>query len=826
MKRDQVSFKDYFAKSILATEMSDIYKKNYLIYASYIIKHRAIPDVRDGMKPINRRILWHMYNSGYASNVSYKKSAKVVGEVLGSYHPHGDKSVYDALVLMTQDFSNNIPTIQGHGNFGTIDGDKAASMRYTEARLSKFAEETILNELKNDIVEMTKNYSGELMEPTVLPVKIPYILLNGITGIAIAYATSIPPFNLGEVLEGCIGYVNNRKITSQELMRIIPAPDYPTNGIIESNPTMSGLFTTGTGSLTLKGKLTKEQNKKGEWEFTITEVPYETKPEELVSQIRKLSELQQFKILDVINAADKFNKVRIIVRFHKSEDDPERLEGLLMTKTNLSKRFSYNMLALRNGSPEKLSVLQIIRDFVEFRIKCLFNKFKKEFDKNSDQLHILEGLMKIYPVLDDVIESIRKSSTAKEAHDSIKRKFKLSDKQAEYILKLPLYRLTKLELNDTRKRRDELQERNKVLSNYMKDNGHNKDVDNYMINEWMEIKRKYATPRKTLITNKVTHYNLNKLMKSYPCMIILTKNGYIKRLPLTPADMVQGRGGKGRNVPGLDPTDEVKEIIDCDTTTELVLITSAGKVYNKYAYDIDETHGVGKNIRHLFGLNKKERPVLFTTFSEEITRVALVLANGDVKLSKVSDFKGGVKISPDGKESRSKKGVKIMKMGLSDELVAAVGLSMRGNDQGIIIASAHGKAININAKEIRVSSNNAGGIKGMSLEGDDYVTSACGTNSQYITVVTSNGYAKRIETDSIRRTSRGSKGVKIGTVDTNKDSAKILYVGDKQDGLLTITTSANKMITFDLESVRTTGKTGKGVKVGNLAEGDTLVSVY
>ena len=821
---EKKSFKDYFAKDVIKTEMAEIYKKNYLIYASYIIKHRAIPDVRDGMKPINRRILWHMYNSGYSSNISYKKSAKIVGEVLGSYHPHGDKSVYDALVLMSQDFSNNNPTIQGHGNFGTIDGDKAASMRYTEARLSKFAEDTILNELKFNLVEMTKNYSGELMEPTVLPAKVPYLLLNGITGIAIAYATAIPPFNLGEVLDGCIAYVNNKKLTSSELNKIILAPDYPTKGVIEINPTMTGLFTSGMGSLTLKGKLTKEQNKKGEWEFTITEVPYETKPEELVSQIRRMAELQQFKLMDVINAADKFNKVRIIVRFHKSEDDPERLEGLLFTKTNLSKRFSYNMLALKDGSPERLSVLQIIRDFVEFRIGCLFQKFKQEYDKNAEQLHILEGLMKIYPVLDDVIEAIRKSSTAKEAHDSIKRKFKLSDKQAEYILKLPLYRLTKLELNDTKKKKEELEERNRVLTQYMKDKGHNKDVDNYMINEWLEIKKKYAVPRQTLISNKVTHYNITKLMKSKPCMIILTKNGYIKRLPLTPADMVQGKNGKGRNIPGLDPTDEVKEIIDCDTTSELVLITSAGKVYNKYAYDINETQGVGKNIRHIFGLNKKERPVLFTTFSEDITRVALVLANGDVKLSRVSDFKSGVKISPDGKTSKSKKGVKIMKMNNNDELVAAVGLTMKGEDQGIIMASAHGKAININAKEIRVSSRNAGGIKGMVLEGDDYISSACGTASEYITVVTSTGYAKRIETSSIRRTARGSKGVKIGN--TTLDDGKILYVGDKSEGLLTIMTSANKMITFDLETIRTTGKNSKGVKVGQLKDGDTLVSVY
>lgn len=733
-----------------------------------------------------------------------------------------NSSIYGAAVLMAQDFNNNVITIDGHGAFGSIDGDGAAAMRYTEMRLTKFAEEVLLNDLKYKVVDTRPNYSGDDIEPRVLPVKIPYILLNGIEGIAIAYATSIPPHNLGEVIDGLNAYIKNRKITSEELLQYIPAPDYPTKGIIEGVSGINSLYSSGSGGHVLKGRMECEQTKKGNFIFTITEVPYGVKPEDIISQIRTLNEMEVFKVDNVVNGSDKNNRVKIIITFNKSEDNQKRLEGILYTRTYLSVRKSYNMLALKDGVPTKVSLLQILRDFVTFREECLFKKHKFELDKNSKRMHILEGLFIIHPVLDQVIKIIRNSTSVIEAQGSLIKNFKLSHEQSEYILKMPLMRLTKLEMEGSKNEYKNLEERNKVLTSYMANNGSNKSVDKIMSDEWAEIKKKYAKPRMTEIKTDIEHYDTTKLMKANPCTIILTKNNYIKRLSLTKEEMVQGRGGKGRNIPGLDADDEVREIIDCETTSQLTLVTSSGKVFNRYAFDIPESNGVGRKIENVFELSKKDKPVLFTKFDDDIKRVALVLKNGDIKVSSISDLRGGIKITPEGKSSRNKNGTRLMKMNPDDVLVAAVGLTMKGNDTGVIIATSQGKALKLNIKDIRVSSNVAGGIKGITLEGDDYVTSACGTNSEFTTIVTRSGFAKRIETSSIRMCARGGKGVKIGN---STDDSSILYVGDKSEGLLTIATSSNRMLTFDLETIRTTGKTSKGVKVCNLNKDEYLINV-
>lgn len=1055
--------KDFIAQSVIPKDMGDIFKDYYLTYATYIILQRAIPDIRDGMKPINRRILYSMYNSNYTSNLSYKKSARIVGEVMGKFHPHGDclrgntilhsidgkrytlkelvdnnvrelkvlsydqennkfvealahsfrigqyaneiyrinfydnsyiestsnhpfylynkgwvktedlksldvlfgykykktrskindetfrievikgieqilkfifnernnennkfiskeldwnlynlgrleymynnetviypdqniisevlktdkfedvlkvissetelkiirsidkistqnepmydftvdkyenalcylqntnselsnssmllahnSSIYGAAVLMAQDFNNNNTTIDGHGAFGSIDGDAPAAMRYTEMRLTKFSEDVLMGDFKNNIVDMKPNYSGDELEPTVLPVKIPYLLLNGIEGIAIAYATSIPPHNLGEIVDGLVAYVNNRGLTSTELMKYIPAPDYPTKGIIEGVSNLSGLYSSGTGGHILKGRMTCEQNKKGQFVFTITEVPYGVKPEDIISQIRTLNELEAFKVDSVVNGNDKTKKVNIIITFNKSEDNQSRLEGILYTRTYLSIRKSYNILVLKDGKPAKVSILQILRDFVKFREECHFKKNQSELNKNLKRMHILEGLFKIHPALDVVIKIIRNSGSVTEAQKSLMKEFKLSEEQTDYILRMPLMRLTKLEMDSAKNEHKNLEDRNKVLQQLMSNNGCNKYVDKIMTDEWLDIKKKYAKPRMTEIKSDVTHYDTTKLIKAQPCTIILTKNGYIKRLELIKDEMVQSRGGKGRNIPGLDLDDEVKEIIECETTTQLTLVTSSGKVFNKYAFDIPESKGVGRKIENIFELSKKDKPVLFTAFNDNIKRVALILKNGDIKISNLSDLRGGIKITPEGKSSRNKKGTKLMKMNPGDELVAAVGLTMKGNDDSVIIASEQGKALRMNIKDIRVSSTNAGGIKGMTLEGDDSVISACGTNSDYLTVISKSGFVKRIETSDIRSISRGGKGVKIGN---SSDDSGILYIGDKSEGLLTITTSSNRMLTFDLETIRATGKTSKGVKVCNLNNGEYLTNV-
>ena len=817
-----MDLKNMIARAIVSKDMGDIYKDNYLTYATYILLERAIPDIRDGMKPINRRILYLMNDSNYNSNLSYKKSARIVGEVMGKLHPHGDSSIYGAAVLMAQDFNNNIVTIDGHGAFGSIDGDGAAAMRYTEMRLTKFAEEVLLSDIKYKVVDTRPNYSGDDIEPVVLPVKVPYILLNGIEGIAIAYATSIPPHNLGEVIDGLNAYIKNRKMDYIEMMKYIPAPDYPTKGIIEGTSGISTLYNTGSGGHILKGRLECEQNKKGNYVFTITEVPYGVKPEDIISQIRTLNELEVFKVDSVVNGSDKNHRVKIIITFHKSEEDQKRLEGILFTRTYLSIRKSYNILALKDGTPTKVTLLQIIRDFVKFREECLFKKHKFEFDKNLKRIHILEGLFIIHPVLDQVIKIIRESSSPQDAQKQLMKNFKLSFEQSDYILKMPLMRLTKLEMDSSKKEHNNLVERNKILTQLMSNNGSNKHVDKIMVDEWNDIKKKYAKPRMTEIKATVEHYDTTKLIKSQPCMIVLTKNGYIKRMSLTKEDMAQGRGGKGRNIPGLDKDDEVKEIIDCETITQLTLVTSTGKVFNKYAFDIPESNGIGRKIEHIFELSKKDKPVLFTKFDDDIKRVALVLRNGEIKVSGISDLRGGIKITPEGKSSRNKKGTKLMKLNPGDEIVSAVGLTMKGNDKGVIIATAQGKAIKLNVSDIRVSSNSAGGIKGITLEGDDYVTSSCGTNSEYVVIVSKSGFAKRVETSSIRMTSRGGKGVKIGS---SSDESSILYIGDKSEGLITITTSSNRMLTFDLETIRTTGKTSKGVKVANLNKDEYLTNV-
>lgn len=814
--------KSLIARSIDKKDMGSIYLENYLTYATYIILERAIPDIRDGMKPINRRILYLMNDSNYSSGLSYKKSARVVGEVMGRFHPHGDSSIYGAAVLMAQDFNNNNTTIDGHGAFGTIDGDVPAAMRYTEMRLTKFAEDVLLSDVKYKVVDTRPNYSGDDIEPVVLPVKIPYLLLNGIEGIAIAYATSIPPHNLGEILDGLNAYIKNRQITNAELLKYIPAPDYPTKGIIEGTSGISTLYSTGSGGHILKGRMSYTQNKKGAYVFNITEVPYGVKPEDIVSQVRTLNELEVFKVDSVVNAGDKNHRVNVIISFHKSEDDPKRLEGILYTRTYLSIKKSYNMLALKDGKPSKVSLLDILRSFVKFREECLFKKHKFEYDKNLNRMHILEGLFIIHPALDNVIKIIRDSSSPKEAQNSLMKNYHLSYEQSDYILKMPLMRLTKLEMDTSKREYENLKDRNKVLKALMDNNGSNKYVDKLLVEEWADIKKKYAKPRITEIKNSVEYYDTTKLIKSTPCTIILTKNGYIKRISLTKEDMTQGRGGKGRNIPGLDTNDEVKEIIDCETITQLTLVTSSGKVFNKYAFDIPESNGIGRKIEHIFELSKKDKPLVFTKFEDDIKRVCLVLKNGDIKMSSISDLKGGVKITPEGKSSRNKKGTKLMKLNPGDELVSAVGLTMKGNDRGIIIATAQGKAIKINVSDIRVSSNSAGGIKGITLEGDDYVSSSCGVNSDEVTIITKNGFAKRVETSSIRMTARGGKGVKIGS---SSDDSSILYIGDKPSGLLTITTSSNRMLTFDLETIRTTSKTSKGVKVASLNKGEYLTNV-
>lgn len=810
--------------SFVLTDISKIFLENFTEYGYHTIKNRAVPSLEDGMKPIHRRILYSMYINKYPSNGIYKKSAKMVGEVMGNFHPHGDSSVYEASVLLAQDFSNNNVLIDGHGSFGTIDDPKGYSAsRYSEQRLDKFSEDVLLDGLSKHSVTFVPNYDGTTEEPTILPAKIPLVLLNGIEGIATGFATSIPPHNLGEIIDACTAYINNRNITKTELLKIIPAPDYPTGGIINGTGGMPLMYNSGNGGLKLRGKIESTQNKKGEWEVVVTEVPFKIKPDDILKQVVLLNELGVIKVQEAINSADRNHKVRLFFRFHKSEQDIKRIESILYSRTNLESKFHYNFLVLDKGVPKKLSLLEIIRKFVSFREEVLYRTHFNEYEKNEARLHILDGLFKAIPVIDDIIHIIRKSENVEEAATRIIKKFSLSQLQTDYILRLPIMRLTKLDMNTYKEEHKKLTDRNKELQILLKNNGSNEHIDKLMKSEWEAIKKKYAKPRKTIIKNKTEAIDTTLIIKSEPCMIITTKKGYMKRLPLTQADMVQGRGGKGRNIPGIDLDDEVKDIIDCDTTTELTLVTSTGKVYNKLAYEIDETNGVGKLISTVFDLNKKDKPVLFTAFSDNIKNVFLVTNIGNVKVSKITDLRGNIKVDPD-KKSRSKKGNKLMKLeNLNEYIVGAVGLTMTSNDSEAIISTSNGKALRLNVADIRVSSSSAGGIKGITLTGDDYVTSACGVNSEFITVVSSTGFAKRIETSSIRMTSRGGKGVIISS---SSDEGNIIYITDKEEGLLTVTTSTNKMLTFELNSLRVTGKTSKGVKIVSLTKDEYITRVF
>ncbi|MGL5315622.1 MAG: DNA gyrase subunit A [Peptostreptococcaceae bacterium] len=693
----------------------------------------------------------------------------------------------------------------------------------TEARLEKFTEDIVLSEIRDKSVDYVPNYDGSTTEPVLLPVKVPILLLNGISGISTGFTTDIPSHNLGEVLDACIAYVSNRNLTKKELLEYIPAPDFPTGGSINGYNGIPLMYQTGVGGYRVRGSaVINKIDKTDEHMIVINEIPPSVQPSKLVEQIISLHNTEVIKVKDVIDAGDLKTPVRIEVTVHKSED-PERVLNVIFAKTELEKGFKCNLFILVDKKPCLLSLLEIIREFVNFRENTLERKHKNEKQKNDDRLHILDGMMMVYPKMDAVIDRIRKSESTEAARNGLMKEFKLSYVQADYILNQRLLKLTKFEIDATKKEIDDLKRRNKILASLLQNNGKNANVDKLMTDEWTEIKKKHATPRKTKIIKEVEHVSLERLIKAEPCAIIVTKKGYVKRLQLKQSDMIQNRGGKGLNVPGMDEDDEVANMISCNTNDELVLITSIGKAYNKLAFEIDETKGLGKPIKTIFNLNKKEKPIIFTRFADDIKEVVLVQENGDVKKSNINDFRNirnnGKKImnlSDDGEQSTRN----------DKDLVAAVGIPGTSKNKVInyvIIASMKGKALKLDTNSIRTSSSNAGGIKGLTLEGDDVVVSACLANSDTIAILSTSGFVKKVETNSIRSTNRGGKGVNI----SNKaDDGDIIYVGSVNEGLLTLSTSGNKMLTLDLNNIREMGKSSKGVKAVKLDKGEVIVSAF
>lgn len=793
-------------------------QESYLDYAMSVIVSRALPDVRDGLKPVNRRILYAMWNTGLKASAKFRKSATVVGEVLGKYHPHGDSSVYDAMVHLAQEFKMRYPLVWGQGNFGSIDGDSAAAYRYTEAKLKPIAEE-LLTDIDKDTVDFVPNFDGSHEEPTVLPARLPNLLLNGTLGIAVGMATSIPPHNLGELCDGIGHLIDNPDATIEDLMKFVKGPDFPTGGIIYDKNAIKQAFATGKGAIVMRAKTEIVEGKGGKFQIIVNEIPYQVNKATLIEKIAEL--VRDKKITDIKDLRDESNKegIRIVIEL-KKDSFPKKILNQLFKLTQLQESFHVNALALVDGlQPRVLSLKNIFEEYVKHREIVIRRRTEYDLAKAKERAHILEGLVKALENIDKVIDTIKRSKDKDEAKANLMAKFKFTDVQTIAILEMRLQQLANLERT---KIEDELKEKKKLIAELEAILKSRAKVLKIIKDDLAYLKEKYGDERKTeIVAGAVGEFSAKDLIPNEPAIVLVTRDGYIKRLPVD-TFKTQSRGGKGVAGATMKEEDSVEHFFTTTTHSDLLFFTTSGRTFQLKAYEVPAAARTakGQNLVNFLNLapHEKVASILSLEDLQGYKFLVMVTKNGLIKKVDITDF------------------IKVRKNGL-------IAIKLKGGDalewtkpstgeDEIIIVTAEGMSIRFKEKNVRPMGRAAAGVRGIKLRGKDHVVRMeiveKGVSEKHLDllVVMDNGYGKRTVLEEYKVQTRGGVGIKTANI-TDKTGAIIgARVINNKDlaGDAIIISERGQVIRLPLKSVSQLGRSTQGVRLMRFKEANDKVA--
>lgn len=785
-------------------------KSSYLDYSMSVIVGRALPDVRDGLKPVQRRILYAMYEAGLSSNRAHKKSATVIGDVLGKYHPHGDMAIYDALVRMAQDFSMRYPLVDGQGNFGSIDGDAAAAYRYTEVRFTPLAEE-LLNDLEKNTVDYIPNFDGRLKEPVVLPAGFPNLLCNGASGIAVGMATNIPPHNLGEIINALNAMIEDPEIEDKKLMKLVSGPDFPTGGIIAGRKGIEEAYLTGRGRIVIKGKIKIEDLKGGKQAIVIMEIPYQVNKSTLLEKMAQL--VKEKKIEDISDIRDESDKdgIRVVIEL-KREANPEIVLNNLYKYTNLQTTYGIQLLALVDGVPRTITLKQALRHFLDYRFEVITRRTKFELVEAEKKAHILEGLKIAIEHIDEVVNIIKKSADVKIAKERLMKRFLLTEIQAQAILDMRLARLTNLEKEALEKEYLSLIKEIARLKSIL---ASPKGVYGVIKKELNELATKFQDSRRTTISEmEPEELTIEDLIAEEDMVITLTQRGYIKRQPIT-TYRNQTRGGQGRKLVETGEEDFAKQLLISKTTDTLLFFTDRGKVYATKVYEIPEVgpFSKGRSIANLIEMSEGEKVnacLGIKAFSNKFF-IFMATKQGKVKKTALDEY-----------ENVRKKGIIAIKLEPNDRLIA---VELTTGKDSVLLTTHNGQTLRFSEKKVRPMGRNASGVRGMNLEkGDELVSLNVAREQEDMLIIGEKGLGKRIKFGDVNEKGRGGKGVKAITIDEKTGKvAGAVNVNDEDD--LIAMTRSGKGIRTPVSAIRVMGRQAKGVKIISLEKTDAVVSI-
>tara|TARA_B110000238_G_scaffold120511_1_gene130539 strand:- start:398 stop:2950 length:2553 start_codon:yes stop_codon:yes gene_type:complete len=832
-------------KNIKLITMHEEMSSSYLSYAMSVIVSRALPDIRDGLKPVHRRILFAMYKGGYDWSKQFRKSARIVGDVIGKYHPHGDQSVYDALVRMVQDFSMSLPLVQGQGNFGSIDGDPAAAMRYTETRLAKVSQ-YLIDDIEKNTIEYKSNYDETEKEPTVLPAQYPNLLVNGAGGIAVGMATSIPPHNLGEIINGTLALIENKDIKIKELMKHIPGPDFPTGGVIIGKAIIKDGYNVGRGSFKIRGEISIETQKNGRERLVITSIPYQVNKSVLNERIAQL--VREKKIEGIKDIRDESNREGIRVAIDlRNGVEPETIKRQLYKNTSIESSFGFNTLAIVEGKPVLCNLKDFLTNFLTFREDVVIKKTKFDLKKAEDRAHILIGLSVSVENLDKIIKVIRSSKTPDDAKKSLlktnwkinkslklislieskkgKNLYSLSESQVVAILELRLQKLTALGINEIEV---EIKKLADLIIGYKKIINSKKELLKVISEELKTIKEKFSVPRRTKIIDAILNYDIEETIQKESVIITVTLQGYIKRGALSDVKQ-QKRGGKGKSGITTRGEDSVVQTLSVNTHTSVLFFSTEGLVYKIKAWKIPEGSSIskGKSLFNILPLKNHQSISSIMPFPEDESdwknlQIVFATANGKVRKNSLEDFSS---INAAGKIA--------MKLDSNDTIV---GVEICKDDQDIMLSTKKGKCIRFECKKLRIfKGRSSKGIRGIDLGPKDEIVSLSIVNQEkvnkikdetkerFILSITENGYGKKTSHFDYRVTNRGGKGI-IGIVNSPRNgnicSSFPVYIGND----VMISTNKGRVIRVAVKEIRSAGRNTQGVRIIKLSGDEKVVS--
>ena len=798
-------FKD---TKVVKVEVNDELKKSFISYAMAVNVSRAIPDVRDGLKPVHRRILYSMGELNLFNDKPYRKSARIVGEVMGKYHPHGDSSVYDALVRLAQDFSIGCPLVDGHGNFGSVDGDSPAAMRYTEARLSKIAG-LMLEDIDKNTVDFYPNFDDTLMQPSVLPAKFPNLLVNGADGIAVGMATNIPPHNLVEVISGVQALIKNPDIEIDDLIKLIPAPDYPTGGIIMGRAAVKHAYKTGRGGIVVRGRAEIEETENGRHRIVITELPYQVNKARLIVQMADLVKNKRIEgIADIKEESDR-DGMRIVVDV-KRDANAQVVLNMLYKHTQLQSSGGIIFLALVDGAPKILNLKEILYYYLEHQKEVLLRKTQFDLGKALEREHIVKGLVIALANIDEVVNIIKTSDDKQDAVSKLMASFELSEKQANAILEMKLSRLTSLEVQ---KLKEELAELEALIADLNDILARPERVLQIIYDELENVKNQFGTPRKTEISMEIGTIDNEDLIEKEDVVISLTHGGYIKRMSVSEYH-AQRRGGVGISAHKTKDEDFVERIVITSTHSDLLFFTNFGKVYSIRAYEVPEAQrqAKGRAIINLLQLMPEEKVEAMISFEKgQEGNLIIATRNGLIKKTNLKEF-----------ANIMKSGKIAIKLVDGDKLI---GVGLTNGENEILIASSKGKCIRFSEKNVRPMGRTSQGVRSMKLDDDDFVVDMAiiNENSQFITI-TENGFGKRTVSEDYRLQTRGGKGIKAGNFNEKTGKLVALKMINEDEDLMLISDNG-VIIRMAASDIRMVGRSSLGVKVMRLRPGSKIVSV-